>query len=141
MDQKIVFNSSIGQIDTTSDLPITDTIRQHTGWAKNTALVDNYRRMVDQCFRKCITSFGEPELSKAESSCIDRCTQKYSETAAIVDERSRETTKANEEQAALMQKQWEGLRGGVPPGASQPIPQDYFDKKDGESKERKGLGY
>lgn len=33
--------------------------------------------MVDQCFKKCVAEYREPDLSVGESTCVDRCVHKY----------------------------------------------------------------
>lgn len=39
---------------------------------------DLYNRMTNSCHKKCIPPrYGEPELGKGESVCIDRCVAKY----------------------------------------------------------------
>lgn len=39
---------------------------------------DMYNRMTSACHRKCIPpKYGEPDLSKGESLCLDRCIAKY----------------------------------------------------------------
>ena len=35
------------------------------------------RRMTEQCFRKCVAMYKEPELSVGEATCVDRCVHKY----------------------------------------------------------------
>ena len=34
-------------------------------------------RMTDQCFRKCVAMYKEPDLSVGEATCVDRCVHKY----------------------------------------------------------------
>ena len=31
------------------------------------------RRMIKQCFEKCVESFHDKELSLGENTCLDRC--------------------------------------------------------------------
>ena len=33
--------------------------------------------MMDQCFKKCISSYNESDLSKGEAVCVERCVYKY----------------------------------------------------------------
>lgn len=33
--------------------------------------------MTEQCFRKCVAMYQEPELSVGEATCVDRCVHKY----------------------------------------------------------------
>ena len=33
--------------------------------------------MTEQCFRKCVAMYKEPELSVGEATCVDRCVHKY----------------------------------------------------------------
>ena len=35
------------------------------------------RRMTEQCFRKCVAMYKEPQLSVGEATCTDRCVHKY----------------------------------------------------------------
>jgi hypothetical protein len=35
--------------------------------------------MTDVCYRKCITTYAEPEITKGESTCAERCTYKFLE--------------------------------------------------------------
>ena len=35
------------------------------------------RRMTEQCFKKCVAMYREPELSVGEATCVDRCVHKY----------------------------------------------------------------
>lgn len=41
-------------------------------------MADMYNRMTNACHRKCIPPrYRDPELTKGESVCIDRCVAKY----------------------------------------------------------------
>ncbi len=33
--------------------------------------------MANQCWKKCITRFHDPDLSVGEATCVDRCVEKY----------------------------------------------------------------
>eukprot|EP01118_Nematostelium_gracile_P008421 TRINITY_DN2791_c0_g1_i1.p1 TRINITY_DN2791_c0_g1~~TRINITY_DN2791_c0_g1_i1.p1 ORF type:complete len:138 (-),score=36.53 TRINITY_DN2791_c0_g1_i1:116-529(-) len=41
---------------------------------------DLFRRLTDQCFRKCVSHYNESELSKGEITCAERCVYKFMET-------------------------------------------------------------
>ncbi|XP_031720287.1 mitochondrial import inner membrane translocase subunit Tim10 [Anarrhichthys ocellatus] len=41
-------------------------------------MADMYNRMTNACHRKCVPPiYNEPELTKGESVCLDRCVAKY----------------------------------------------------------------
>uniref|UniRef100_A0A3Q3W954 Mitochondrial import inner membrane translocase subunit n=1 Tax=Mola mola TaxID=94237 RepID=A0A3Q3W954_MOLML len=41
-------------------------------------MADMYTRMTNACHRKCVPPhYKEPELTKGESVCLDRCVAKY----------------------------------------------------------------
>ena len=44
------------------------------------------RRMTEQCFRKCVALYKEPELSVGEATCVDRCVHKYMTSHSKVQE-------------------------------------------------------
>ena len=44
------------------------------------------RRMTEQCFRKCVAMYKEPELSVGEATCVDRCVHKYMTSHSKVQE-------------------------------------------------------
>ena len=44
--------------------------------------------MLDQCYRKCITSHADSDLTKGEQACTDRCIIKWTEVAKMVQTRS-----------------------------------------------------
>lgn len=48
-----------------------------------------FTRMQDQCFRKCVSSYSESDLSKGESVCVERCVLKYMDVHKKVAERMR----------------------------------------------------
>ena len=33
--------------------------------------------MTEQCFRKCVATYKEPDLLVGEATCVDRCVHKY----------------------------------------------------------------
>lgn len=50
-------------------------------------VTDMFNKLVDNCHKKCInTSYSEGDLSKNESSCLDRCVAKYFEANVKVGE-------------------------------------------------------
>eukprot|EP01117_Protostelium_nocturnum_P000414 TRINITY_DN1047_c0_g2_i1.p2 TRINITY_DN1047_c0_g2~~TRINITY_DN1047_c0_g2_i1.p2 ORF type:complete len:162 (+),score=43.22 TRINITY_DN1047_c0_g2_i1:53-538(+) len=97
--------------------------KEHSTYAQSEILMDSYHRMTDQCFRKCVSSFVEPELGKGESACIDRCVKKYIETSLLLDERVRETEQANKKAALDIQNMKATVLGGMssPSAAAPPI--------------------
>ena len=42
--------------------------------------------MTEQCFKKCVALYKEPELSVGEATCVDRCVHKYMTSHAKVQE-------------------------------------------------------
>ena len=40
--------------------------------------------MTEQCFRKCVAMYKEPDLSVGEATCVDRCVHKYMASHAKV---------------------------------------------------------
>mmetsp|Transcript_27197 Transcript_27197/g.58579 ORF Transcript_27197/g.58579 Transcript_27197/m.58579 type:complete len:85 (+) Transcript_27197:59-313(+) len=41
------------------------------------AITDMFNKMTEQCFRKCVAMYKEPDLSVGEATCVDRCVHKY----------------------------------------------------------------
>ena len=50
------------------------------------AMTDMFNKMTEQCFRKCVALYKEPELSVGEATCVDRCVHKYMTSHAKVQE-------------------------------------------------------
>ena len=50
------------------------------------AITDMFNKMTEQCFRKCVAMYHEPELSVGEATCVDRCVHKYMTVHAKVQE-------------------------------------------------------
>ena len=46
-----------------------------------------FSKMTDQCFKKCVTRFGDAEIGVGEGACIDRCCEKYIEVQKKVGQR------------------------------------------------------
>ena len=42
--------------------------------------------MTEQCFRKCVAMYKEPDLSVGEAACVDRCVHKYMTSHSKVQE-------------------------------------------------------
>jgi len=36
-----------------------------------------FNKMANQCWKKCISRFNDPDLSVGEATCVDRCVEKY----------------------------------------------------------------
>ena len=70
------------------------------------AMTDMFNKMTDQCFRKCVAMYKEPELSVGEATCVDRCVHKYMTSHAKVQEI------LGKHAAAVQQQQMMG--GGIP---------------------------
>lgn len=62
--------------------------------------------MTEQCFRKCVAMYKEPELSVGEATCVDRCVHKYMTSHSKVQE-----ILSKHAQAAAQQQQ---EMGGMP---------------------------
>ncbi|KAJ6237445.1 import inner membrane translocase subunit tim10 [Anaeramoeba flamelloides] len=45
-----------------------------------------FRKMMEQCHKKCITTKNKGKLGIAEKACTDRCVIKYIQTTAYVNE-------------------------------------------------------
>eukprot|EP00656_Telonema_subtile_P049365 TRINITY_DN6119_c0_g1_i1.p1 TRINITY_DN6119_c0_g1~~TRINITY_DN6119_c0_g1_i1.p1 ORF type:complete len:121 (-),score=40.59 TRINITY_DN6119_c0_g1_i1:418-780(-) len=85
-------------------------------------MADSMGRMMESCFKKCVTDFEEGDLHVGEMSCMDRCVFKYSATQEKVVKRLQEFQQEQqaqmEQQQALAQnqaeveKQLQGYFGG-----------------------------
>jgi import inner membrane translocase subunit TIM10 len=51
------------------------------------AMQSMFSKMTDQCFKKCVTRFGDAEIGVGEGACIDRCCEKYIEVQKKVGQR------------------------------------------------------
>ncbi|KAF8898364.1 Tim10/DDP family zinc finger-domain-containing protein [Infundibulicybe gibba] len=59
-------------------------------------VTDFFNRMVSSCHAKCISArYGEPDLNKGESVCIDRCVAKFNEVQKKVGEKLQNRGAAN----------------------------------------------
>lgn len=58
-------------------------------------------RMSNQCWKKCVSRFHDPDLSIGEATCVDRCVEKYVQAQQKIGQR-------------LQQAQQNGGVGGVP---------------------------
>jgi import inner membrane translocase subunit TIM10 len=47
---------------------------------------DLFNRIMATCYRKCVPSYREPDLSVGEMSCTDRCVFKFIEGQQVVNE-------------------------------------------------------
>lgn len=67
---------------------------------------DMYSRMTLACHKKCIaSSYREPELTKGESVCLDRCVAKYLEIHERIGKRLTEMSMQDEEFVKRLQAQ------------------------------------
>lgn len=65
-------------------------------------MADMYNRMTTSCQKKCVPAkYNEPELSKGESVCLDRCVAKYME---IHDRIGKKLTSLSMQDKETMQK-------------------------------------
>ncbi|ESO97413.1 hypothetical protein LOTGIDRAFT_214257 [Lottia gigantea] len=65
-------------------------------------MADMYNRMTNVCQKKCIPAkYKEPDLSKGEAVCIDRCVAKYLE---IHDRIGKKLTTLSQQDEATMKK-------------------------------------
>lgn len=71
--------------------------------ARLSLVVDHLHRMTEQCFRKCVAMYKEPELSVGEATCVDRCVHKYMTSHTKVQE-------ILQKHAAAAQAQQQGMR-------------------------------
>ncbi|XP_022085855.1 mitochondrial import inner membrane translocase subunit Tim10-like [Acanthaster planci] len=68
-------------------------------------MADMYNRMTTACQKKCIApSYGEGDLSKGESVCLDRCVAKYLEVHDNLGKKLTEKS-MQDQQLQLMQQQ------------------------------------
>ena len=51
--------------------------RTHRAAARFQRKFPPYRRMTEQCFKKCVATYKEEALSVGEATCVDRCVHKY----------------------------------------------------------------
>ncbi len=66
-------------------------------------MADMYNRMTSACQKKCIAaSYGEGDLSKGESVCLDRCVAKYLE---VHDNLGKKLTEKSMQDQQLQQQQ------------------------------------
>ena len=64
------------------------------------AMTDMFNKMTEQCFRKCVALYKEPELSVGEATCGDRCVHKYMTAHSKVQE--------------ILSKHAQNAQGGAP---------------------------
>eukprot|EP00964_Phaeocystis_antarctica_P117386 scaffold81235_cov74-Phaeocystis_antarctica.AAC.2 len=57
--------------------------------------------MTEQCFRKCVPLFKEPNLSVGEATCVDRCVHKYMAAHGKVQEILGKQAQAAQQQAGI----------------------------------------
>ncbi|CAN8000485.1 hypothetical protein HPB47_020103 [Ixodes persulcatus] len=67
---------------------------------------DMYNRMTAACQKKCIpTKYKEPDLSKGESVCLDRCVAKYLDIHERIGKKLTTLSMQDEELMKKMQEQ------------------------------------
>lgn len=67
---------------------------------------DMYNRMTAACQKKCIpTKYKEPDLSKGESVCLDRCVAKYLDIHERIGKKLTTLSMQDEEMMKRMQEQ------------------------------------
>ncbi|KAM8924103.1 mitochondrial import inner membrane translocase subunit Tim10 [Pelodytes ibericus] len=70
-------------------------------------MADMYNRMTGACHKKCVPPhYKEPELSKGESVCLDRCVSKYLDIHERMGKKLTELSMQDEE---LMKKMQQGV--------------------------------
>jgi len=69
-------------------------------------MADMYNRMTGACHRKCLPpKYREPELTKGESVCLDRCVAKYMEIHERIGKKLTSISMQDEDMAKKMQEQ------------------------------------
>ncbi|KAG7192362.1 protein transporter tim10 [Scheffersomyces spartinae] len=59
-------------------------------------VTDMFNTLVDKCHQKCIVKpYGDSDLTKQESLCLDRCVSKYFETNVKVGEHMQKLGQSN----------------------------------------------
>eukprot|EP00953_Heterococcus_sp_UTEX-ZZ885_P035515 18333-Heterococcus_DN1.PRE.2 len=65
---------------------------------------DLFDKMSDICFKKCISSVHDADLSVGEMSCTDRCVVKYLKAQEVVGVRMKGAEEQNMQQSAQAEK-------------------------------------
>lgn len=69
-------------------------------------MADMYNRMTSACHKKCIPpKYRDPDLSKGESVCIDRCVAKYLDVHERIGKKLTTISMADEEAMKKLQEQ------------------------------------
>ncbi|CDW58286.1 mitochondrial import inner membrane translocase [Trichuris trichiura] len=72
-------------------------------------MTDLYRRMTTSCQKKCIPGhYKEPDLSKGEAVCIDRCVAKYLD---VHEKLGKKLTQMSSQDDQVMQKLQQQMQG------------------------------
>jgi len=70
---------------------------------------DMFNRMTNSCHKKCIPpKYRDPDLSKGESVCIDRCVAKYLDIHERIGKKLTAMSMQDEELVKKLQAQQEG---------------------------------
>lgn len=69
-------------------------------------MADMYNRMTSACHKKCVPpKYRDPDLSKGESVCIDRCVSKYLEIHERIGKKLTSISMQDEETMKRLQEQ------------------------------------
>lgn len=86
--------------------PLSDDAMKFVNELEMEMMVDMYNRMTQACQKKCIQAkYKEPDLSKGESVCIDRCVAKYLEVHDRIGKKLTALSQADEATMKQMQQQ------------------------------------
>ena len=69
-------------------------------------MADMYNRMTSACHKKCVPpKYRDPDLSKGESVCLDRCVSKYLEIHERIGKKLTSISMQDEETMKRLQEQ------------------------------------
>lgn len=64
----------------------TDKLKIEAAETELDTVADLFNRLIDSCHRKCISGYGDGQLTAKEGLCLDRCVGKYFEVNAKIGE-------------------------------------------------------